>query len=288
MRFFTYFTRRERRGLLFLFLIILALQLLTIILKHTPYNTPLIEESIEEHAFLKHLDSLRHHQQETQSFKMKPYNPNYISDYKGYVLGMTPEEIDRLHRFRTSGQWINSSKAFQEVTGVSDSLLDAISPLFKFPDWVSSGNRYQSTKSNLNKTFDQKKDLNLATARELQHINGVGEVLSQRIINYRKRFDGGFIDDVQLIDIYGLSNEVIQRIKQEFTVKTPREIHQVNLNTATVDQLVEIQHIDYELAYNIIEHRTLRTKFQTLDELTNVNDFPTNKLEIIRLYLYIN
>lgn len=219
---------------------------------------------------------------------MKPYNPNYISDYKGYVLGMTPEEIDRLHRFRTSGQWINSSKAFQEVTGVSDSLLDAISPLFKFPDWVSSGNRYQSTKSNLNKTFDQKKDLNLATARELQHINGVGEVLSQRIINYRKRFDGGFIDDVQLIDIYGLSNEVIQRIKQEFTVKTPREIHQVNLNTATVDQLVEIQHIDYELAYNIIENRTLRTKFQTLDELTNVNDFPTNKLEIIRLYLYIN
>lgn len=171
---------------------------------------------------------------------------------------------------------------------MSDSLLDAISPLFKFPDWVSSGNRYQSTKSNLNKTFDQKKDLNLATARELQQINGVGEVLSQRIINYRKRFDGGFIDDVQLIDIYGLSNEVIKRIKQEFTVKTPREIHQVNLNTATVDQLVEIKHIDYELAYNIIEHRTLRTKFQTLDELTNVNDFPTNKLEIIRLYLYIN
>jgi uncharacterized membrane protein YkgB len=116
MRFFTYFTRRERRGLLFLFLIILALQLLTIILKHTPYNTPLIEESIEEHAFLKQLDSLRHHQQETQSFKMKPYNPNYISDYKGYVLGMTPVEIDSLHRFRTSGQWINSSKAFQEVT----------------------------------------------------------------------------------------------------------------------------------------------------------------------------
>ena len=35
-------------------------------------------------------------------------------------------------------KWINSSKQFQEVTKVSDSLLNAISQYFKFPEWITN------------------------------------------------------------------------------------------------------------------------------------------------------
>ena len=78
------------------------------------------------------------------------------------------------------------------------------------------------------------------------------------------------------------------RITNEFTVKTPRQIQKINLNTATVDELVTIQHIDYELAYNIIEQRQLREGFKSLGELTKVKDFPVNKIEIIKLYLSLD
>jgi competence protein ComEA len=52
--------------------------------------------------------------------------------------------------------------------------------------------------------------------------------------------------------------------------------------------LVTIKYIDYEIAHNIIEQRTLREGFKTLDELTKVKGFPIKKSEIIRLYLTID
>ena len=148
---------------------------------------------------------------------------------------------------------------------------------------------YNNSYSNSNspKTFAKKIDLNKATAIQLQKVNGVGEKLSERIIKERNRFKGGFIADVQLSEVWGLIPEVIERIKNDFTVKTPRAINQYNLNTATRDELVTIQYIDYEVANNIIEERALRDGFKSLEELTKVDDFPIKKIEIIKLYLHL-
>jgi competence protein ComEA len=55
-----------------------------------------------------------------------------------------------------------------------------------------------------------------------------------------------------------------------------------------VDDLVTIQHIDYEVANNIIEQRKLREGFKSFEELTKVKDFPINKIEIIKLYLSLD
>ncbi len=45
---------------------------------------------------------------------------------------MSNEEIDRLLTFRKQNQWVNSAKQFQQVTKVSDSLLNTISPYLSF------------------------------------------------------------------------------------------------------------------------------------------------------------
>ena len=75
---------------------------------------------------------------------------------------------------------------------------------------------------------------------------------------------------------------------RQFTVKTPRKIKPINLNSATVEQLVTVQYIDYELAYEIINQRTLKQGFNSFDDLTKVKDFPNDKLDIIQLYLTVN
>jgi len=145
---------------------------------------------------------------------------------------------------------------------------------------------HTKTYSNRPKTIAQKTDLNKATVTQLQRVNGIGKTLSERIVKYRES-NGGFIADVQLQDVYGLSPEVILKITEHFTVKTPKTISKINLNTASAETLVTIQHIDYEVVYNIIEYRSLHEGFKTLDELLKVKDFPTNKLEIIKLSLHI-
>jgi competence ComEA-like helix-hairpin-helix protein len=141
--------------------------------------------------------------------------------------------------------------------------------------------------NNIPKTYDEKIDLNKASASQLQKVYGVGEKLSERIVTYRSKFSGGFHSDVELIEVYGLTPEVIERIKDNFTVKTPRSITKLDLNTATRDDLVKIKYIDYEIANNIIEERTLREGFKAFEELTKVEQFPVKKIEIIKLYLHL-
>ena len=75
-------------------------------------------------------------------------------------------------------------------------------------------------------------------------------------------------------DIQGLTPEVIENILKEFTVKTPRIIEKINLNPRLIDQLVSIQHIDYELAYEIVELRMLMDGYNAIEELTKVKEFP--------------
>ena len=282
------FTKGQRSGIFLLLLIIFIMQSLYYFVDFSSKDVSVNKDELN--AFQNEIDSLRFVEIESQQTKIFPFNPNYITDYKGYTLGMTPDEIDRLLKFREQNKWVNSAKQFQDVTKVSDSLLNSISPYFKFPEWVTNPKPTSSFKyqNDIPKTFTQKTDLNTATAKQLQRINGIGEKLSDRIIKFRNKFEGGFIDDVQLQDVYGISPEVLQRLLNEFAVKTPRQIKKIGLNTASIEQLVTVQHIDYEIAYEILDQRTLREGFKSLDELTKVKNFPVDKIEIIKLYLTLN
>tara|TARA_R110002074_G_scaffold124189_1_gene260465 strand:+ start:13575 stop:14444 length:870 start_codon:yes stop_codon:yes gene_type:complete len=282
------FTKGQRSGIFLLLLIIAVMQSLYFFADFSSKEVSINQDELI--AFQNEIDSLRLVEKETRQTKIFPFNPNYITDYKGYTLGMSPTEIDRLLKFRKQNKWVNSAKQFQEVTKVSESLLNSISPYFKFPEWVTNPKPSTSFdyQNNTPKTFDQKIDLNTATAKQLQRVNGIGEKLSDRVIKFRGKFKDGFIADVQLQDVYGISPEVLQRLLNEFTVKTPRQIEKFNLNNVTIDQLVTIQHIDYEIAYEILDQRTLREGFKSLDELTKVKGFPVDKIEIIKLYLTLN
>ena len=281
------FTRGQRNGIFLLLAIILMLQCVYVF---SDFST---EEVFADRSrvlqFQNEIDSLKRIEAAKSKREIYPFNPNFITDYMGYTLGMSIEEIDRLHKFRATQKWVNTAEDFQKVTKISDSLLNELSPYFKFPDWIiNSRSKTDVVYGNQAKTFNQKQDLNKASVNDLQKVNGIGEVLSTRIVKFRNKFQGGFIADIQLQDVYGISPEVMERLLNDFTVKTPRNIEKITLNSAKIDQLVTIQHIDYELAYEIIDQRTLREGFKSLDDLVKVKDFPAHKIEIIKLYLTLD
>ncbi|WP_111306694.1 ComEA family DNA-binding protein [Confluentibacter sediminis] len=281
------FSKSQRNGIFLLIILIIVLQCVYLLAEFLPKKIIVNQELLAKYN--NEIDSLKLVKLEATKPIINPFNPNYITDYKGASLGMSNEEIDRLFAFRKQNKWINSAKQFQDVTKISDSLLNEISPYFKFPDWLeNSVSKPVSNYNNIPKTFAQKQDLNTATALQLQKVYGVGEALSQRIIKYRSKFKGGFISDGQLQDVYGLGPDIIENIKKEFTVKSSRSINKINLNLATVDQLVTIPYVDYDLAHDIIEQRKLRNGFKSMDELIKVKDFPINKLDIIKLYLSLD
>ena len=287
------FSKQQRSGIFLLLLIILFVQGFYhfVLPKLLDTDHDFASNDANVSALIKQIDSLKAIQLEKRKPKIYPFNPNFITDYKGYTLGLSNQEIDRLLAFRKQDKWINSIKQFQEVTKVSDSVLDKISPYFKFPDWVTNPKpkqtNFKTGYSKTVKTEAQKLDLNSATAIQLQKVYGVGPSYSERIIKFRNKING-FHSFIELQQVYGLTPEVIQNIKADFTIKTPRAITKIALNTATKEQLVTIKYIDYEIAHNIIEERTLRDGFKSIDELTKVNGFPVNKLEIIKLSLRLD
>ena len=120
----------------------------------------------------------------------------------------------------------------------------------------------------------------------MEKVYGIGPALSKRILDERRKL-GGFASLVELNEVYGLSQEVIDNLSNHFIVKTPRNISKINLNNATRDELVKVRFIDYEIAHQIIEARTLKNGFQSIDELEKVKGFPVKKIDIIKLYLLL-
>lgn len=244
-----------------------------------------IDEKAEE-RWTEIVDSLKNQQNQKKSFKIYPFNPNFISDYKAYTLNMPTEAFDRLKTYRSKGQWINSNREFQDVTKVSDQWMKTYAQYFKFPQWViDQQNAIQPELPEL--SYQQKKDLNSVSKEELQKISGIGEVLANRIINYRTKL-GGFRNTIQIKDIYGLNYEVEKRLLQQMTVKTSTEYKLININTASVVELQQIPYFNYELARQIFSFIKLREGVSSLEELSKIETFPSHRIPQLKLYLKIN
>ncbi|WP_031427564.1 ComEA family DNA-binding protein [Flavimarina sp. Hel_I_48] len=273
--------REQRSGILLLVLLIcvcLAVTYFRDFSQKIPENDPkmaVFQAKIDSIKALKTADTIP---------KIYPFNPNFISDYKGYVLGLSLKQIDKLHQFRETDQWINSTADFKKVTGVSDSLLAVISPYFKFPDWVVNAQAKKPFTGNKKKSTAQKNDINTASVEDLLLVKELNEELAIRIVNYRKRL-GGFLEDNQLFDVYGLPSAVVFKIKDEFTVQTRPEITPINVNEANASDLSTISFITFDIAREIINYRELHEGINDLDELLKIEGINAYKLERIKLYL---
>ena len=231
----------------------------------------------------KRVDSLRQVAIDANKPKIYPFNPNFLNDYKAYKLGMSPEEINRLMRFRESGKkYVNSALEFQKVTGVSDSILNKISPYFKFPEWVNK----QAKKGVLidGKQKEHKRDLNFITSDILLTYDGVSPKMAANIIKVKNGL-GGFLVDEQLYDFWGVPRSTVRNILKDFTIKQQPQIDKMSINTVTASDLNTFPFVNWDLATNIVDYRLLHGEIKDIDSLSTIEGMTARKLSRIKLYL---
>lgn len=281
------FNRSQRSGILLLVLLIVGLLSFYHFFEFET-DAVLDVSSAEVIAFQKEMDSLQIVEIESRKPKRYPFNPNFITDFKAYTLGMSSTELDRLKTFRSKNKWINSRADFKKVTKVSDSLLVEISPLFKFPEWITNPKPKRKTYTNSfsEKPFAQKIDLNIASEAQLQEVSGIGEALSKRIVVYREKL-GGFSSDIQLNRVWGLRPDVVKRTLNLFTVKTPVHIVKININRASASDIATIPGISFDRAKRIWEFVRLREGIDSFSELEKIEGLSQGKLQLIQLYLSV-
>jgi DNA uptake protein ComE-like DNA-binding protein len=241
-----------------------------------------LEDSIQ-----RLVDSLKYKQSLENQRVIYSFNPNFITDYKGYSLEMTVEEIDRLLEYRSKDQWINSKAQFQQVTQVSEEWMSKYSPYFKFPEWVAAAEAKKPAFRNRRALkYAEKKDLNSVNESDLIEVSGIGETLAGRIIRYRDKL-GGFVDIIQLKDVYGLKVDVINTLEETIALKTPVKVDKQDINSISVLELSELPYFDYEMARAVVNFIKLRQGISNFEELTKIEGFPNYKLDRIQLYLEI-
>ncbi len=274
------FNKKQQRGIF----VLLTLLIVVVALRFYASSQPLEAIDLDPmEDYRAQIDSLRKLQSRDRD-TIYPFNPNYITDYKAYTLGMSEEQIVRLERFRESGKFINNKEQFQQVTQVSQAWMDSISHYFKFPSWV---NKPQSNQRRYKTVAIKPSNINTASLEQLQKVYGIGPALSRRIMKERANLDG-FINMKQVRAVYGITDSTMLQLNKHFYITVPVGFKKIALNKASVDDLSTIPYLSDYLIDKLIEQRTLRDGFKSWDEVVLTSRFPQEKLPLIQLYLTID
>ena len=127
------------------------------------------------------------------------------------------------------------------------------------------------------------KDLNTSSTRNLTQVRGIGEVLSKRIVKYRRRLQG-FDDLDQLYEVYGLDSLVVEKEKRQFKLITKPERVKIPIAEVSMEALLRIPYLSKSEAKKIIGLRT-RNQNLSFENLRSEPGFDSLKIERLALYL---
>lgn len=161
-------------------------------------------------------------------------------------------------------------------------------------------------------------ELNTASAKDLTYIDGIGETLAERIVEYARNY--GFYDVNDLLNVSGIGQSKFSSIlpyvyvdasglpprpetttgslydngwdtvyssPDDTTAPAAPEIYRVNVNTAGKADFMQLPGIDEVLAENIISLRSQIGGFATIEELSLAEGMTNSKLSAIWDYIYV-
>ena len=275
------YSKRQRNGIFFLILLIAFSRFCYFYYYRDGRESRLTaEENALNQRYQQQLDSRRYLDsiKKLKYDSIKPFNPNYLTDYKGYRIGLSVAQLDLFFAYRQKGNYISSLADFQAVTKVSDSLLLSLTSYFQFPRYL------RKTKV---KVPEPRKNLNQADSISLIAVRGIGPFKAKRILNYKQEIRG-FSTMHQLREIKVLSKDNLEELNERFFVIRKDSLSKISLNDSDFKSLLEVPYLDYISVIRIIEYRRNNGGFQNLRDLMKFEEIDSIRFERIALYLQLD
>ncbi|MDF1574000.1 MAG: helix-hairpin-helix domain-containing protein [Bacteroidales bacterium] len=125
--------------------------------------------------------------------------------------------------------------------------------------------RYPQTINQTKVEAYQPVDINRADSVQLLPLPGIGPVFAGRIIKYRELL-GGFISFDQLGEVYGISVETVQRIRNQVYIDST-VIRKIHLDSASFRELLRHPYLEYEDVKSLVEYRDFKGDIRSANEL---------------------
>ena len=248
------FTRRERRATLVVTLILLVI----IIVRYASVShgfddviiTPLPERKPTEQTGI------------TSQTVLFSFDPNTATREVLTALGLSGRQASTLINYREAGARFDKPADLLKVYGIDTLLYARLSPYIsieKEPGKMSVAAKRVSSGIDFPTAVTASEssliELNTCTEADLQALPGIGAVLSARIIKYRNLL-GGFVNQQQLQEVYGIDTASLNRIYQRVYVNID-SVKMLRMDSCSFKELARHPYIGAESARAIIKYRDL-------------------------------
>ncbi len=299
---FFHFNKGERNGIL----ILLSILLLVIIL---PFFYPLFSEDDEpvsdewkekmstfeagiiktqkqeKKKYYSYKNRKRSYRNTHNERKITPFefDPNTLPDEKWKELGLSEYQINIILNYRNKGGKFFNKEDFKKIYSISDDDYAQLESYIVIDKEETPQRNYEKGKA-YNKTDKALIiDINTANAEELRQLKGIGNVLSKRIVDFREAL-GGFTSIGQIEEVYGLSPETWENIKNQLVINAPI-LKKININQANLETLRNHPYISYNVARSIVAYREMHGAYQNIDEILNSDLIDEELFDKIKPYL---
>ena len=284
------FSQSETNG----FLILLPAMLL-ILFSYPLYITFFQQPEISNDAEQSKIDSLLAHWDfnpirtiENKTITLFAFDPNTATKEEFDSLGLPAYLSERIINYRTKGGSFRKRDDLSKIYGMDSSLMKRLYPFIEIRvEKPNSKERITDNKTdNKKSTPAVVQDLNLADTAQLKLIRGIGPVLANRIVKYRNAL-GGFVDQNQIKEVYGLDTNVVKMVNTRFYIDPSFRPSRININTASESDLSNHPYIRSKIAKSIVAYRFQHGSFNEIADLLKIDLIDQTIFDRIRPYLTI-
>lgn len=281
-----HFSKGEKNGIIVLLLILFIL----IILPN--FSSLLIEpELLDKDAFKEEIAAFNNSliEKETpstnnrlnqyivnryDSLKLFHFNPNNTSDEEFKKLGLTEKQIKTINNYLNKGGKFHIKDDFRKIYGIRNQQFLLLKPYILLPSQKPT-----STKTDKKIIFNTDSmfvfDPNTATEEEFLSL-GFSKKQISTIKNYLKKI-GSFKITEDFKKVYGISEKQFNRVAPYINIKIKEQAIEkeikitLDLNSATIEELIKIKGIGTYTAKAIIKYRKKLGGFVNTSQLLEIN-----------------
>ncbi len=284
------FTKKERRGIIYVVSIIIALIFLPFLF---PYFSK--DENIDTSKFEKEIAQLQIDSSSKKIYSKFPneykndfspsekytpakgalfyFDPNSASVNDWIRLGIREKTANTIQKYISKGGKFYKPEDLKKIWGLSESDANRLIPYVSIKRIETSYPHFEEKKYSGKpeypaKNFVDKIDINLADTTAFIKLPGIGSRLANRIISFREKL-GGFYSIDQIGETYLLPDSTFQKIKSQLALKS-KLTKKININSASVDEMKSHPYIRYYVANAIFQYRQQHGKFQSVEEIKKI------------------
>ena len=219
--------------------------------------------------------------------KLFYFDPNNLSIDSWRRLGLSDKQIAVIKNYEKKGGRFKNKNDVRKMYSINAKLYEKLEPYIRIQaETIVAGATakapllYDKFETNHAELID----INTCDTTALMSLNGIGTILSKRILKYKEVL-GGFYRIEQLKEVYGVTSETYDLIKDYITVSNLEGIKKININQIDANSLGKHPYLSPKDAKLIVNYRDQHGNYTNIEDFTKIGTLSDLAIAKIAPYL---